>query len=179
MSGVWRPRILRRSRMETGTRAPLTIRPALADDKNNFFYGGQPRYEDSRLVSADKPGELVYKAAGLKEVRLTAYYRTVAGQKTLNGVNVVAGHAGGAVGSRHGSGPGHGPDGRLPAPARSRSLRGGSRGVASGQVLLMARPPLGCQRGAPWAKRGSLGIPTKPGRGLILRDYKPQDNPAD
>ncbi|MDY5403772.1 MAG: glycoside hydrolase family 16 protein [Trueperella sp.] len=64
-----------------------TTGTALADDKNNFFYGGQPRYEDSRLVSADKPGELVYKAAGLKEVRLTAYYKTVAGQKTLNGVN--------------------------------------------------------------------------------------------
>lgn len=127
--------------------APTNIAAISDGDWDNFFYGGQPRYEDSRLVSADKPGELVYKAAGLKEVRLTAYYRTVAGQKTLNGVNVVAGHAGGAVGSRHGSGPGHGPEGRL--PARSRSLRGGSRGVASGQVLLMARPPRWVASGAP------------------------------
>ncbi|MEW6927570.1 glycoside hydrolase family 16 protein [Trueperella pyogenes] len=52
-----------------------------ADNKNYFFYGGQPRYEDSRLISADKPGEIVYKANGLNEVRLTTYYKTVPGYK--------------------------------------------------------------------------------------------------
>ncbi|WP_341828745.1 glycoside hydrolase family 16 protein [Trueperella pyogenes] len=58
-----------------------------ADNKNYFFYGGQPRYEDSRLISADKPGEIVYKANGLNEVRLTAYYKTVPDQKEWNGTN--------------------------------------------------------------------------------------------
>ncbi|UVJ55823.1 glycoside hydrolase family 16 protein [Trueperella pyogenes] len=56
-----------------------------ADNKNYFFYGGQPRYEDSRLISADKPGEIVYKANGLNEVRLTTYYKTVPGYKDRNG----------------------------------------------------------------------------------------------
>lgn len=58
-----------------------------ADNKNYFFYGGQPRYEDSRLISADKPGEIVYKANGLNEVRLTTYYKTVPDQKEWNGTN--------------------------------------------------------------------------------------------
>ncbi|WP_406709523.1 family 16 glycosylhydrolase [Trueperella pyogenes] len=58
-----------------------------ADNKNYFFYGGQPRYEDSRLISADKPGEIVYKANGLNEVRLTTYYKTVPDQKKWNGAN--------------------------------------------------------------------------------------------
>lgn len=58
-----------------------------ADNKNYFFYGGQPRYEDSRLISADKPGEIVYKANGLNEVRLTTYYKTVPNQKKWNGTN--------------------------------------------------------------------------------------------
>ncbi|MEW6866982.1 glycoside hydrolase family 16 protein [Trueperella pyogenes] len=58
-----------------------------ADNKNHFFYGGQPRYEDSRLISADKPGEIVYKANGLNEVRLTTYYKTVPDQKEWNGTN--------------------------------------------------------------------------------------------
>ncbi|MEW6893571.1 family 16 glycosylhydrolase [Trueperella pyogenes] len=56
-----------------------------ADNKNYFFYGGQPRYEDSRLISADKPGEIVYKANGLNEVRLTTYYKAVPGYKDRNG----------------------------------------------------------------------------------------------
>ncbi|WP_406712301.1 family 16 glycosylhydrolase [Trueperella pyogenes] len=58
-----------------------------ADNKNYFFYGGQPRYEDSRLISADKPGEIVYKANGLNEVRLTTYYKTVPNQKKWNHKN--------------------------------------------------------------------------------------------
>ncbi|QOR45729.1 family 16 glycosylhydrolase [Trueperella pecoris] len=55
-----------------------------ADNKNHFFYGGQPRYEDSRLVSADEPGEIIYKADGIKEVRLTTYYKTVPGYRDGN-----------------------------------------------------------------------------------------------
>lgn len=56
-----------------------------ADNKNYFFYGGQPRYEDSRLISADKPGEIVYKANGLNEVRLTTYYKTVPDHRDSKG----------------------------------------------------------------------------------------------
>ncbi|WP_053793378.1 family 16 glycosylhydrolase [Trueperella pyogenes] len=55
-----------------------------ADNKNYFFYGGQPRYENSRLISADKPGEIVYKANGLNEVRLTTYYKTVPDKPVKN-----------------------------------------------------------------------------------------------
>lgn len=50
------------------------------EDKDNFFYGGQPRYETSRLAVADGArGEqsLVYEVPGVRDVHLTAYHRTL------------------------------------------------------------------------------------------------------
>lgn len=55
-------------------------------NKNNFFYGGQPRYETSRLMRvADATGEqpLTYKVPGVRDVHLTAYYQTSA-DKTVS-----------------------------------------------------------------------------------------------
>ena len=62
-------------------------------NKNNFYYGGQPRYETSRLMRvADATGEqsLTYKVPGVRDVHLTAYYQTSA-DKT---VSTCAGNAG-------------------------------------------------------------------------------------
>ncbi len=53
------------------------------ENKNNFFYGGQPRYEDSRLVVADNaegPQYLVYEVPTAKDVHLTTYYQTIPGK---------------------------------------------------------------------------------------------------
>lgn len=50
-------------------------------NKNNFYYGGQPRYETSRLMCvADATGEqsLTYKVPSVCDVHLTAYYQTLA-----------------------------------------------------------------------------------------------------
>lgn len=55
-------------------------------NKNNFYYGGQPRYETSRLMRvADATGEqpLTYKVPGVRDVHLTAYYQTSA-DKTVS-----------------------------------------------------------------------------------------------
>lgn len=55
-------------------------------NKNNFYYGGQPRYETSRLMRvADATGEqsLTYKVPGARDVHLTAYYQTLA-DKTVS-----------------------------------------------------------------------------------------------
>lgn len=55
-------------------------------NKNNFYYGGQPRYETSRLMRvADATGEqsLTYKVSGVRDVHLTAYYQTLA-DKTVS-----------------------------------------------------------------------------------------------
>lgn len=49
------------------------------EDKDNFFYGGQPRYETNRLAVAEgAKGEqsLVYEVPGVRDVHLTAYHRT-------------------------------------------------------------------------------------------------------
>ncbi len=53
------------------------------EDKNSFYYGGQPRYEKSRVAAGESEGEqyLVYKIPGVKDVHLTAYYQTVEGFK--------------------------------------------------------------------------------------------------
>lgn len=65
-------------------------------NKNNFYYGGQPRYETSRLMRvADATGEqsLTYKVPGARDVHLTAYYQTLA-DKT---VSTSAGSAGWSI----------------------------------------------------------------------------------
>lgn len=65
-------------------------------NKNNFYYGGQPRYETSRLMRvADATGEqsLTYKVPGVRDVHLTAYYQTLA-DKT---VSTCAGSAGWSI----------------------------------------------------------------------------------
>lgn len=49
-------------------------------NKNNFYYGGQPRYETSRLMrAADASGEqsLTYHVPGVRDAHLTAYYQTL------------------------------------------------------------------------------------------------------
>ncbi len=65
-------------------------------NKNNFYYGGQPRYETSRLMRvADATGEqsLTYKVPDVRDVHLTAYYQTLA-DKT---VSTSAGSAGWSI----------------------------------------------------------------------------------
>lgn len=65
-------------------------------NKNNFYYGGQPRYETSRLMRvADATGEqsLTYKVPGVRDVHLTACYQTLA-DKT---VSASAGSAGWSI----------------------------------------------------------------------------------
>ncbi len=49
-------------------------------DKDNFFYGGQPRVETDRVaVSENATGEqaLIYRVAQAKDVHLTTYYQTL------------------------------------------------------------------------------------------------------
>ncbi|MCI5825771.1 MAG: family 16 glycosylhydrolase [Arcanobacterium sp.] len=48
-------------------------------DKDNFYYGGQPRYETSRLAVKDgvrDPQSIIYSAKDVKDVHLTTYYQT-------------------------------------------------------------------------------------------------------
>lgn len=67
-------------RMTDGTTQP--------EKKNNFIYGGQPRYENSRLA-ANQPGAyLVYQVPELKDAHLTAYYQTIEGASIGSGGNV-------------------------------------------------------------------------------------------
>lgn len=51
------------------------------ESKNNFYYGGQPRYENSRAAVKENAKEqsLIYKIPGVKDVHLTAYYQTLEG----------------------------------------------------------------------------------------------------
>lgn len=56
-------------------------------NKNNFGYGGQPRYETSRLAAADNGSEekyLIYQIKDLRDIHLTAYYQTVEGLRGEN-----------------------------------------------------------------------------------------------
>lgn len=51
----------------------------LEENKNNFYYGGQPRYENSRLARTAADGSeqyLTYALDGVKDVHLTTYYQT-------------------------------------------------------------------------------------------------------
>ncbi len=58
---------------------------AAHENKNNFYYGGQPRYETSRLY-ADGDGEnaLVYKIANPEALHLTTYYKTLEDYSVYN-----------------------------------------------------------------------------------------------
>ncbi len=56
-------------------------------DKDNFFYGGQPRVETDRVaVSENAAGEqaLIYRIAQAKDVHLTTYYQTLSDGNTKN-----------------------------------------------------------------------------------------------
>ncbi|RRD95838.1 glycosyl hydrolase family protein [Clostridiales bacterium COT073_COT-073] len=69
------------------------------ENKNNFFYGGQPRYEDSRVaVKEDAEGEqyIVYEVKNVKDVHLTAYYQTIKDKKTWKHENN-AGYSGHSI----------------------------------------------------------------------------------
>lgn len=56
------------------------------ESKNNFYYGGQPRYETSRIAVKEGAKEqyLTYKIPGVKDVHLTAYYQTLEGVRNPN-----------------------------------------------------------------------------------------------
>lgn len=49
------------------------------ENKNHFYYGGQPRYETSRLYAEEGEGEnaLVYKIQHPNALHLTTYYKTL------------------------------------------------------------------------------------------------------
>lgn len=59
---------------------------AAHENKNNFFYGGQPRYETSRLYAATPELEtaLIYKINQPSAVHLTSYYKTLEDAKSYN-----------------------------------------------------------------------------------------------
>ncbi|NEW66114.1 family 16 glycosylhydrolase [Granulicatella sp. zg-84] len=56
------------------------------ENKNNFFYGGQPRYENSRLYvkEGSENQSLIYKVNGVKDVHLTTYYQTLSDVSQYN-----------------------------------------------------------------------------------------------
>ena len=53
------------------------------ESKDNFYYGGQPRYESSRVAVKEgaKDQSLVYHVPEVKDVHLTTYYQTLVGVK--------------------------------------------------------------------------------------------------
>lgn len=57
------------------------------EDKNNFYYGGQPRYENSRVAVSEgaKNQSLVYHIPGVKDAHLTTYYQTLSDKKEWSG----------------------------------------------------------------------------------------------
>lgn len=57
------------------------------ESKNNFYYGGQPRYENSRVAvkEGEKEQYLIYEVPGVKDVHLTTYYQTVEGVRIGTG----------------------------------------------------------------------------------------------
>lgn len=56
------------------------------ENKNHFYYGGQPRYETSRLFASDDNQEnaLIYKIDHPSAVHLTTYYKTLSDYKVYN-----------------------------------------------------------------------------------------------
>ena len=65
----------------------LTKGEAPYEDKDNFYYGGQPRYEDSRVAVKENAEDqsLVYKIPGVKDAHLTAYYQTLSDYAVWDG----------------------------------------------------------------------------------------------
>lgn len=65
----------------------LTKGDAPYEDKDNFYYGGQPRYEDSRVAVKENAEDqsLVYKIPGVKDAHLTAYYQTLSDYAVWDG----------------------------------------------------------------------------------------------
>jgi len=63
------------------------------ENKDNFYYGGQPRYEDSRVIVKQGAKEqfLVYHIPEVKDVHLTAYYQTIKGVKFPSSVGDLKG----------------------------------------------------------------------------------------
>lgn len=58
---------------------------AAHENKNNFYYGGQPRYETSRLYAdGDSENALVYKIANPEALHLTTYYKTLEDYSVYN-----------------------------------------------------------------------------------------------
>ena len=57
------------------------------EDKDNFYYGGQPRYENSRIAVKENAEDqsLVYKIPGVNDVHLTAYYQTLSDAAVWDG----------------------------------------------------------------------------------------------
>lgn len=55
------------------------------ESKNNFYYGGQPRYEASRVAVKEGATDqsLVYHIPEVKDVHLTTYYQTLEGVKEV------------------------------------------------------------------------------------------------
>lgn len=48
------------------------------ENKNNFYYGGQPRYETSRLyATGQEENALIYQVKDPQSLHLTAYYKTL------------------------------------------------------------------------------------------------------
>ncbi|WMB27981.1 glycoside hydrolase family 16 protein [Streptococcus didelphis] len=66
-------------------------------DKNNFYYGGQPRYEKSRLYSSDNSQEnaLIYKIDQPQSIHLTTYYKTLEDAKSYS--NAAAAYKGQSI----------------------------------------------------------------------------------
>ncbi|HFI0038925.1 TPA: family 16 glycosylhydrolase [Streptococcus suis] len=60
---------------------------AVHENKNNFYYGGQPRYETSRLYATGQ-GEnaLIYQIDNPKSLHLTTYYKTLEDYSVYNSV---------------------------------------------------------------------------------------------
>ena len=65
----------------------LTDGAAAYESKNNFYYGGQPRYENSRVAVKENAKEqfLIYKIPEVQDVHLTAYYQTLEGVRIGSG----------------------------------------------------------------------------------------------
>ncbi|MDO4766084.1 MAG: family 20 glycosylhydrolase [Eubacteriales bacterium] len=69
------------------------------ENKNNFFYGGQPRYEKNRIaVKENATGEqyIIYEVPGVKDVHLTAYYQTLPDKRTYRS-HLNAGYSGHSI----------------------------------------------------------------------------------
>lgn len=57
------------------------------ENKDNFYYGGQPRIERSRIAVSENSGEesIIYNVPNVKDVHLTTYYQTIEDKTSWNG----------------------------------------------------------------------------------------------